>query len=342
VVGRGSGLAEPTKLESLFMTKAMVNDTFGAASTMKWRDVKVGNPKKGEALIRHTAVGLNYIDIYQRTGLYPMAPGSTIGLEAAGVVEAVGKGVTVVKPGDRVAYAGGPPGAYCEARVIPAHVLVKIPDGISDETAAAMMLQGMTVEYLIRRTFKVKKGMNILWQAAAGGVGLIAGQWLKELGVNAIGTAGGPAKVKLAKAHGFAHVIDYNKKDFVKEVKRLTKGEGVPVVYDAVGQSTWDGSLDCLHRLGTMVSFGNASGPVQPIPPALLGAKGSIYLTRPSLMNYNVTRAELTKSANALFKAVLSGAVKIEINQTYKLKDAAKAHRDLEGRKTTGSTIFTV
>jgi len=322
------------------MTKGIMLDSFGAASVMKWRDIKVGKPKKGEARIRHTAVGLNYIDVYQRTGLYPMPAPTSIGLEGAGVVEAIGAGVREVKVGDRVAYAGGPPGAYVEERCMPAAKLVRIPDGISDETAAAMMLQGMTVEYLTGRTFPAKKGMTVLWHAAAGGVGLIAGQWLKAKGVTSIGTAGGPAKVKLAKAHGFTHVIDYNKKDFVKEVARITKKQGVPVVYDSVGKDTWEGSLDCLSRRGTMVSFGNASGPVAPVMPVTLSQKGSIYLTRPTLMDYTASRAELVKCAGNLFKMVTSGAVKIEVNQTYRLKDAAKAHRDLEGRKTTGSTVL--
>ena len=322
------------------MTKGIILDKFGAANVMKWRDITVAKLKKGEARIRHTAVGLNYIDVYQRTGMYPLTAPTSIGLEGAGVVEAIGAGVKEVKVGDRVAYAGGPAGAYTEVRNMPAAKLVKIPEGISDETAAAMMLQGMTVEYLIRRTFPVKKGMTVLWHAAAGGVGLIAGQWLKTLGVNAIGTAGGAAKVNLAKAHGFAHVIDYTKKDFVKEVARLTKNQGVPVVYDSVGKDTWDGSLECLQRRGTMVSFGNASGPVAPVMPVTLAQKGSLFLTRPTLMDYTATRSDLVKCAGALFKMVKSGAVKIEINQTYKLKDAAKAHRDLEGRKTTGSTIL--
>ena len=322
------------------MTKGIILDNFGAANVMKWRDITVAKLKKGEARIRHTAVGLNYIDVYQRTGMYPLTAPTSIGLEGAGVVEAIGAGVKEVKVGDRVAYAGGPAGAYTEVRNMPAAKLVKIPEGISDETAAAMMLQGMTVEYLIRRTFPVKKGMTVLWHAAAGGVGLIAGQWLKTLGVNAIGTAGGAAKVNLAKAHGFAHVIDYTKKDFVKEVARLTKNQGVPVVYDSVGKDTWDGSLECLQRRGTMVSFGNASGPVAPVMPVTLAQKGSLFLTRPTLMDYTATRSDLVKCAGALFKMVKSGAVKIEINQTYKLKDAAKAHSDLEGRKTTGSTIL--
>ena len=255
-------------------------------------------------------------------------------------MEADGPGVKHVKAGDRVAYAGGTPGAYSEARNMDAGILVKIPRGISDEAAAAMMLKGMTVEYLVRRTYPVKKGQTVLFHAAAGGVGLIAGQWLNALGVRAIGTAGSPAKVKLAKAHGYAEVIDYNKKDFVKEVARLTNKEGVPVVYDSIGKSTWDGSLECLQPRGYMVSFGNASGAVDSFAPGILAAKGSLFLTRPSLLAYNSTRKELEASSKALFAMVKSGKIKIEINQTYALKDAKQAHIDLEARKTTGSTIL--
>lgn len=307
---------------------------------MKWEEVKLGKPKKGQALIRHTAIGLNYVDTYQRSGMYPMPMPSGLGMEAAGVVEAVGAGVKHVKPGDRVAYGSGAPGAYSEARNMDAAVLVKIPRGISDEAAAAMMLKGMTVEYLIRRTYPAKKGQTVLFHAAAGGVGLIAGQWLNALGVRAIGTAGSPAKVKLAKAHGYAEVIDYTKKDFAKEVARLTKNEGVPVVYDSIGKSTWDGSLDCLQPRGYMVSFGNASGPVNSFAPGILGAKGSLYLTRPSLGAYTANRKELEACSKALFAMVVSGKVKIEINQTYALKDVKQAHKDLESRKTTGSTVL--
>ena len=320
--------------------RAIQFDKTGGPSVLKWREVTLGKPKKGEALVRHTAVGLNYIDTYHRSGLYPLPLPSGIGLEGAGVVEAVGAGVSHVKPGDRVAYAGGAPGAYSEARIMGADKLVKIPAKISDEQAAAMMLQGMTTEYLVRRTYPVKKGDMVLFHAAAGGVGLIAGQWLKAIGAIAIGTAGGPAKCKLAKAHGYTHVIDYKKQDFVKRVKTLTKGAGVPVVYDSVGKDTWDGSLDCLAPRGVMVSFGNASGPVAPIAPGILSAKGSLYLTRPTLMSYTATRKDLEGSARALFKLVTSGKIKIEINQTYALKDAKKAHQDLEARKTTGSTIL--
>ena len=320
--------------------RAIQFDKTGGPSVLKWREIAVGKPKKGEALVRHTAIGLNYIDTYHRSGLYPLPLPSGIGLEGAGVVEAVGAGVTHVKPGDRVAYAGGAPGAYSEARVMGADKLVKIPAKISDEQAAAMMLQGMTTEYLVRRTYPVKKGDMVLFHAAAGGVGLIAGQWLKAIGAIAIGTAGGPAKCKLAKAHGYTHVIDYTKQDFVKRVKTLTKGAGVPVVYDSVGKDTWDGSLDCLAPRGVMVSFGNASGAVPPFAPGILSAKGSLYLTRPTLMSYTATRKDLEGSAKALFKLVTSGKIRIEINQTYALKDAKKAHQDLEGRKTTGSTIL--
>ena len=312
----------------------------GAPGVMKWQTVELGRPGPGEALVRHTAVGLNYIDTYMRSGLYPLAMPSGIGLEAAGVVERVGRGVKHVKAGDRVAYAGGPPGAYAEARVMPAHVLVKLPAKISDEQAAAMMLKGMTVEYLLCRTYKVKKGDTILFHAAAGGVGLIAGQWAHALGATVIGTAGGAAKVRLAKQHGYDHVIDYTKQNFAERVKQLTKGKGVPVVYDAVGKSTFEGSLDCLAPRGLLASFGNASGAVEPFPPGILAAKGSLYMTRPTLVSYNATRSELEASARALFRMVTSGKVKIEINQTHPLKGAVKAHRDLEGRKTTGSTVL--
>ena len=320
--------------------KAIQFDKPGAASVMKFRDVTLGKPRKGQALVRHTAIGLNYLDTYHRSGLYPLPLPSGVGSEGAGIVEAVGAGVTHVKPGDRVAYAGGPPGSYSEARIMDAAPLVKVPNGIKDEQAAAMMLKGMTTEYLVRRTFPVKKGQTVLFHAAAGGVGLIAGQWLKAIGAIAIGTAGGPAKVKLAKAHGFKHVIDYTKKDFVKEVMRLTKGAGVPVVYDSVGKSTWDGSLDCLAPRGMMVSFGNASGAVDSFAPAILAGKGSLFLTRPSLVHYTSNRKDLEGSARALFNMVKSRKVKIKVNQTYALKDAVKAHRDLQGRKTTGSTVL--
>ncbi len=320
--------------------KAIQFDKPGGISVMKWRDVEIGKPRKGQALVRHTAVGLNYLDTYHRSGLYPLPLPSNLGAEGAGVVEAVGAGVRHVKPGDRVAYAGGPPGSYSEARVMDAGVLVKLPDAITDQQGAAMMLKGMTAEYLIRRTYRVRHGETVLFHAAAGGVGLIAGQWLKALGATAIGTVGSTAKVRLAKAHGYAHVINYSKQDFVKQVMRITKGQGVPVVYDAVGKTTWDGSLKCLQPRGLMVSFGNASGPVAPIPPGMLAGGGSLYLTRPTLVHYNATRKDLVASAKALFAMVESGQVKIEINQTYALKDAKTAHKDLEARNTTGSTVL--
>ncbi|MBM3491038.1 MAG: quinone oxidoreductase [Alphaproteobacteria bacterium] len=312
----------------------------GGPEVLRWDQVEVGQPGPGQALVRHTAIGLNYIDTYHRSGLYPLPLPSGVGSEAAGVVEAVGKGVKELKPGDRVAYAGGPPGAYCEARLMPAGRLVKLPAKISDRQAAAMMLKGMTAEYLLRRAYKLKAGEIVLFHAAAGGVGLIAGQWMKALGVKAIGTAGGTEKCRLAKKHGYAWAIDYKSEDFVAEVKRLTKGKGVPVVYDSIGKDTWDKSLDCLAPRGLMVSFGNASGAVSSFAPGVLAAKGSLYLTRPTLVTYTQTRDDLLKSAKALFSMVSSGKVKIEINQTYALKDAGQAHRDLEARATTGSTVL--
>jgi len=320
---------------------AFVFEQPGAPSVMKWRTFELGDPGPGEALVRHTAIGLNYIDTYHRSGLYPLPSPSGLGLEAAGVVEAVGKNVTHIKKGDRVAYGSGPLGAYAEARIMPAEFLIKLPKGVEDDQAAAMMLKGMTVEYLLNRTYKVKKDEWVLFQAAAGGVGLIAGQWLAAIGAHGIGTAGGPKKVKLAKEHGFEHVIDYKKTQNVADrVRKLTKGAGVPVVFDSVGKDTLTQSLDSLAPRGLMVSFGNASGPVEPMSLGELASRGSLYITRPSLVTYTSTRQELEKSARALFKMVTSGQVKIEINQTYPLKEAPQAHRDLEGRKTTGSTIF--
>jgi NADPH2:quinone reductase len=314
-------------------------DKQGGPEVMEWRQVEVGEPGQGQILLRHTAVGLNYIDTYQRSGLYPLQLPTALGMEAAGVIEAVGPGVGGLKVGDRVAYSSIL-GSYSEKRVAPAEKVVKIPEGITDQQAAAMMLKGMTVEYLLCRTFPVQKGQMVLFHAAAGGVGLIAGQWLKAIGAIGIGAAGGPAKCELAKAHGYAHVIDYNKQDLVAEVKKLTGGKGVPVVYDSIGKDTWDRSLDCLAPRGMMVTFGNASGAVTSINPGILGQKGSIFLTRPSLMSYTSTREDLELSSGRLFEMVKSGKVKIEINQTYPLKDAVKAHKDLEGRKTTGSTVL--
>jgi NADPH2:quinone reductase len=312
----------------------------GGPEKLKWEAVEVGEPGQGEVLLRQTAAGLNFIDTYHRSGLYKLALPSGIGSEAAGVVEKVGPGVADLKPGDRVAYASGPLGAYAEWRLYPAERAVKLPDGISDRQGAAMMLQGMTVEYLVRRTFPVKAGQTVLLHAAAGGIGLIASQWLKHIGATVIGTAGGPEKMALAKAHGCDHVLDSHKDDIAKRVREITGGKGVPVVYDGVGKATFQASLDSLAPRGMFVSFGNASGGVPAFEPILLSAKGSLYFTRPTLMTYTATREELVDSAKSLFDVVLSGAVKIEIHQTYPLKEAAQAHRDLEARKTTGSTIF--
>lgn len=312
----------------------------GGPEVLRWEEVEVGDPGPGEVRLRQTAVGLNFIDVYHRTGLYPVQTPSGIGLEAAAVVEAVGAGVEDVAAGDRVAYAGGPLGAYAEARLIPAHRVVKLPDSITDETAAAMMLQGMTVQYLIRRTHRCREGETVLFHAAAGGVGLIACQWLKSLGVTVIGTVGSDEKAALAKAHGCTHTINYRTENFVERVKELTEGAGVPVVYDSVGKDTWEGSLDCLAPLGLMVSFGNASGAVPPVNLGVLSQKGSLFVTRPTLMTYTAKRQDLLATANELFEVVQSGAVKIEINQRFALKDAAQAHRDLEARKTTGSSLL--
>jgi len=323
------------------MPKAIRFHKTGGPEVLVWEDVEVGDPGAGQIRIRQHAVGLNFVDVYQRSGLYQMPLPSGTGSEGAGVVEAVGAGVTEFKPGDRVAYASAPLGSYSEVRLYPADRAVKIPDGISFETAAAMMLKGMTAQYLIKRTFKVQPGMTVLWHAAAGGVGLIASQWLKSLGVTVIGTVGSDAKAALAKAHGCEHTIVYTRENFVERVKELTGGKGVPVVYDSVGKLTFLGSLDCLQPLGMMVSFGNASGAVDPIAPTVFAAKGSLYLTRPTLVNYTAKREDLVATANDLFDVVQSGKVKIEIAQRYALKDAAQAHRDLEARKTTGSTILT-
>lgn len=322
------------------MVKAIRVHEPGGAEKMLFEDVELPDPGPGQARIRHTAVGLNFIDVYHRTGLYPQPAPYGVGMEGAAVVEALGDGVDHIAVGDRVAYAAPPPGSYSEARVVDAWKMVKVPDAIDDETAAAMMLKGMTVEYLVHRTFECQAGQTVLFHAAAGGVGLIAGQWLKALGVRAIGTAGGPEKVKLALAHGYDEVIDYNAEDFPARVKELTGGQGVPVVYDSVGQATCEGSLDCLQPRGLYVTFGNASGPIENFAPAVLAAKGSLYMTRPTLMTYTATRADLELSAGRVMDMVSSGKVKIEVNQRYALKDAPQAHRDLEGRKTTGQTVL--
>jgi NADPH2:quinone reductase len=322
------------------MTKAIRIFKNGGPEVMEYVDVEVGEPGPGEARVRHAACGLNYIDVYFRTGLYPQPLPAGLGMEGAGVVEAVGAGVSHVKPGDRVAYAGRPPGAYAEVRTMPASVLVKLPDAIGFETAAGMMLQGLTVQYLFRRTFRLHGGETILFHAAAGGVGLIACQWARALGVTMIGTVGSDEKGALALAHGCTHVINYNKENFTERVKQITGGKGVPVVYDSIGADTFTGSLDCLSPLGTMVSFGSASGPVPPFGLNELASRGSLFITRPTVFTYTSKREDLDAMAADLFTVVESGKVKIEINQRYALKDAAQAHRDLEARKTTGSSIL--
>jgi NADPH2:quinone reductase len=321
------------------MTKAVRFHKTGGPEVLQLEEVQVGEPGQGQARIRHTAIGVNFIDTYQRSGLYPMQLPATAGNEGAGVVEAVGPGVTQVKAGDRVAYTGQV-GSYSGQRLLPADRLVKIPEGISDEQAASMMLKGMTVQYLIHRTYAVKPGDTVLWHAAAGGVGLIACQWLKALGATVIGTVGSEEKAKLAKAHGADHVINYSTENFVERVKAITGGKGLPVVYDSVGKTTWEGSLDCLRPLGMAVYFGNASGPVPPLNTGILAQKGSLYVTRPTLMTYTASRADLEMTSKSLFDVVKSGKVKIEISARYKLADAAQCHRDLEGRKTTGSVIL--
>ena len=322
------------------MTKAVRFHKTGGPEVLQVDDVQVGDPGDGQARVKNTAIGLNFIDTYHRSGLYPLPLPSGTGLEAAGVVEAVGNGVTHVKPGDRVGYAGGPPGAYSEVRLIPADRLVKVPDGISDKQVAAMMLKGLTVQYLVRRVYRVEKGETVLFHAAAGGVGLIACQWLKALGVTVIGTVGSDEKAKIANAHGCDHTIVYTRENFVDRVKQITGGRKVPVVFDSVGKDTFMGSLDCLQPRGLLAMFGNGSGPVAAFDLNLLAAKGSLYVTRPSLMVYTARREDLEAGAKELFDMVKSGKVKIEVNQTYALKDAAQAHRDLEARKTTGSTVL--
>ena len=323
------------------MPKAIRIHKTGGPDVLSWDEVEVGAPGPGQARLRQTAVGLNFIDCYHRSGLYPVGPlPAGIGSEGAGVVEAIGAGVTEVAVGQRVVYAGAPLGSYAEVRLYPADRLVPIPAGIDDVTAASMMLQGMTSEYLIRRIYPVKAGDTILVHAAAGGVGLILCQWARHLGATVIGTVSTEAKAELARRHGCAHTILYSRENFVERVKAITGGRGVPVVYDSVGKDTWEGSLDCLRPRGLMVSFGNSSGPVAPFAPAILSAKGSLFLTRPTLVHYTATRAELLESAGALFDVVLAGKVRVEASRTYPLKDAAQAHRDLEARKTTGSTVL--
>lgn len=309
---------------------------------LRWEEVDPGRPEPGQVLLSQRAVGLNFIDIYHRSGLYPVPLPSGLGLEAAAVVEALGPGVTDFKVGDRVAYAGGPLGAYAERRIFPSERLVPLPQGIADQEAAAVLLKGLTAECLIRRVFRVEKGMTVLFHAAAGGVGLIAVPWLKSLGARVIGTVGSSAKTELARQGGCDEVLVYDRPDWPARVRELSKGQGVPVVYDAVGKSTLAGSLDCLARRGTLVSFGNASGKPDPVDPLDLSRRGSLYLTRPTMADYTVTREELRASASALFEVILSGKVPVRIGQTFPLKDAAQAHKALESRQTTGSTVLTL
>ena len=327
------------------MSKAIRIDRNGGPEEMKLVDVTVGEPGPGEIRIRHKAVGLNFIDVYQRSGLYTLPMPLQLGMEGAGVVEAVGEGVAHLKVGDRAAYASNPPGSYCEVRVMPAKCVCKLPDAISFETGAAMMLKGLTAQYLLKRTLPqggLKAGDFVLFHAAAGGVGLIACQWAKALGLQLIGTAGSDAKCALAKEHGAAHVINYATEDFAARTKEITGGKGVKVVYDSVGKDTWDKSLDCLQPFGLMASFGNASGPAPAFSPGVLGAKGSLYVTRQTLFTHIATRETTQIMADDLFAAVTSGAVKIRIDQRYALADVQQAHRDLEARKTTGCTILTL
>ena len=312
----------------------------GGPEVLEVQEIELPPPGRGEVRVRHTVIGVNFIDTYHRSGLYPAPLPATLGGEAAGVVEAVGEGVSGFRPGDRVGYCTVAFCAYAEAANIPAERLVKLPDGITDEVAAAAMLKGMTAQYLLKRTFAVKPGQTILWHAAAGGVGLIACQWAKHLGATVIGTVGSDEKVALAKANGCAHVLNTRNDDWVARVRELTQGEGVPVVYDSIGKDTWDGSLDCLAVRGLMASFGNASGAVPSFSPGILSAKGSLYLTRPSLYHYTRTRAELQDTADDLFDVIQKGIVKIAVHQRFKLTDARAAHEALHSRQTTGATVL--
>ena len=326
------------------MTRAIQIEKTGGPEVLKLVDVKVGEPGPGQIRIRHKAVGLNYIDVYYRVGLYPLPLPAGIGGEGAGIVEAVGEGVTHLKVGDRAAYASNQTGAYCEARVMPALHVCKLPDAIDFETGAAMMLKGLTAQYLLKRTSmgQLQRGDAILFHAAAGGVGLIACQWGKALGYEVIGTAGSEEKCALAREHGAAHAINYSTEDFAARVKEITGGKGVKIVYDSVGKDTWDKSLECLRPLGIMASFGNSSGPVPAFAPGILGAKGSLYVTRQTLFTHIATREACQQMADDLFEAVTSGKVKIRIDQRYPLEQVQQAHRDLEARKTTGSTVLTL
>lgn len=322
------------------MMQAIRIHATGGPEVLQYETVDVGAPGPGEARVRHTAIGVNYVDTYNRSGLYPLALPSGLGSEAAGVVEAVGAGVDFVKPGDRVAYCVGPQGAYSQARVMPADRLVKLPDGIDDRTAATLMLKGLTVQYLFRQTYPLKAGETILFHAAAGGVGLIACQWARALGVTMIGTVGSDEKATIARDHGCAHTIVYTRENFVERVKEITGGKGVPVVYDSIGKDTFPASLDCLSPRGLFVSFGASSGPIAAFNIGLLAPRGSLYVTRPTLFTYAARRADMLAMADDMFALVLAGKIKSEARQTYALKDAADAHRALESRKTTGATVL--
>ncbi|HUO92025.1 MAG TPA: quinone oxidoreductase [Rhizomicrobium sp.] len=313
----------------------------GGPEVLTLETVDLPAPKPGQVRVRHTAIGVNFIDTYHRSGLYPVPLPSGLGLEAAGVVDALGDGVTALKVGDRVAYCSGPIGAYAEANNVPADRVVKLPSGVSDEVAAASLLKGMTAQYLLKRTFPVKRGETIVFHSAAGGVGLIAAQWAKHLGAVVIGTVGHADKIALAKQNGSAHVLNTKTDDWVKQVRALTNGEGVPVVYDSIGKDTFEGSLDCLAVRGTMVSFGNSSGAVPPFQPGILSAKGSLYITRPTLAHYTRNARELQETADDLFAVLASGAVKITVGQRFKLADARAAHEALHSGRTTGATILT-
>jgi NADPH2:quinone reductase len=326
-------------------SKAVRIERHGGPEEMQLVDVQVGDPGPGEIRIRHKAIGLNFIDVYQRTGLYPFAMPLQLGMEAAGVVEAVGEGVQHLRAGDRAAYASQPPGSYSELRVMPAKTVCKLPDAIDFETGAAMMLKGLTAQYLLKKTQPqggLAAGDHVLFHAAAGGVGLIACQWARAMGLKLIGTAGSPEKCRLAREHGAAHAIDYKREDFVARVKEITGGKGVKVVYDSIGKDTFEKSLDCLQPLGLMASFGNASGPVPPFAPGILGAKGSLYVTRATLFTHIATREGTQAMADDLFDVVIRGDVKIRIDQRYPLDQVQQAHRDLEARMTTGCTILTL
>jgi NADPH2:quinone reductase len=319
--------------------KAIRFEKTGGPDVLEYKDVDLAPPGRGQARVRHTAIGVNFIDTYHRSGLYPVALPSGLGMEAAGLVEAIGEGVTGLSVGDRVGYCGGPIGAYAEAANVPADRLVRLPGSVPDEVAAASLLKGMTAQYLLKRTYPVKKGETILFHSAAGGVGLIAGQWAKHLGATVIGTVGSDDKIALAGSHGYDHVVNLRQANWVDRVREIAGG-GVPVVYDSVGKDTWDGSLDCLRPRGMMVSFGNSSGAVASFSPGILSAKGSLYLTRPTLAHYIATRTELQETANDLFDVIAKGAVTIEINQRFKLADARAAHEALHSRTTTGATIL--